>query len=266
MKLRLGFISILLMKKMKLVSLYHLEFEEGNKHIFMPAFSHAGSLHGRQSYQIQPCQISPLTASMTYRTSPRMATVPGNQQPYRKIKAGPPFSHAGSLPGRQSYQIQPSGGFVRQESYAALVWHRAITIVDELSDLSGMIMERHRGTTACRCRKSMLLRTKQLAVLKNSIVLARPQPQDIYPHGFVSGSSRPASQGVTHPGISLVQARLTSEFSWDPKPPGRLNLRHRASIELRALRTQPDSSKMIDDDVNDDKWMSGRLYDYICDA
>ncbi|KAM7493045.1 hypothetical protein LguiB_027654 [Lonicera macranthoides] len=45
-----------------------------------------------------------------------------------------------------------------------------------------------------------------------------PQPQDIYPHGFVSGSSRPASQGVTHPGISLVQARLTSEFSWDPKP------------------------------------------------
>ncbi|KAM7490551.1 hypothetical protein LguiA_033472 [Lonicera macranthoides] len=50
------------------------------------------------------------------------------------------------------------------------------------------------------------------------IVLARPQPQDIYPHGFVSGSSRPASQGVTHPGIALVQARLTSEFSWDPKP------------------------------------------------
>ncbi|KAM7511839.1 hypothetical protein LguiB_010714 [Lonicera macranthoides] len=49
-------------------------------------------------------------------------------------------------------------------------------------------------------------------------VLDRPQPQDIYPHGFVSGSSRPASQGVTHPGISLVQARLTSEFSWDPKP------------------------------------------------
>ncbi|KAM7484893.1 hypothetical protein LguiA_000902 [Lonicera macranthoides] len=46
----------------------------------------------------------------------------------------------------------------------------------------------------------------------------RPQPQDIYPHGFVSGSSRPASQGVTHPGISLVQARLTSEFLWDPKP------------------------------------------------
>ncbi|KAM7465574.1 hypothetical protein LguiB_013136 [Lonicera macranthoides] len=45
-----------------------------------------------------------------------------------------------------------------------------------------------------------------------------PQPQDIYPHGFVSGSSRPASQGVTHPGIALVQARLTSEFSWDPKP------------------------------------------------
>ncbi|KAM7464489.1 hypothetical protein LguiA_032610 [Lonicera macranthoides] len=29
---------------------------------------------------------------------------------------------------------------------------------------------------------------------------------------------RSASQGVTHPGISLVQARLTSEFSWDPKP------------------------------------------------
>ncbi|KAM7460896.1 hypothetical protein LguiA_029017 [Lonicera macranthoides] len=49
-------------------------------------------------------------------------------------------------------------------------------------------------------------------------VLARPQPQDIYPHGFVSGSSRPASQGVTNPGIALVQARLTSEFSWDPKP------------------------------------------------
>ncbi|KAM7524070.1 hypothetical protein LguiA_013972 [Lonicera macranthoides] len=49
-------------------------------------------------------------------------------------------------------------------------------------------------------------------------VLDRPQPQDIYPHGFVSGSSRPASQGVTHPGISLVQVRLTSEFSWDPKP------------------------------------------------
>ncbi|KAM7462216.1 hypothetical protein LguiA_030337 [Lonicera macranthoides] len=49
-------------------------------------------------------------------------------------------------------------------------------------------------------------------------VLDRPQPQDIYPHGFVSGSSRPASQGVTHPGISLAQARLTSEFSWDPKP------------------------------------------------
>ncbi|KAM7469521.1 hypothetical protein LguiA_007704 [Lonicera macranthoides] len=41
----------------------------------------------------------------------------------------------------------------------------------------------------------------------------RPQPQDIYPHGFVSGSSRSASQGVTHPGISLVQARLTSEWS-----------------------------------------------------
>ncbi|KAM7466015.1 hypothetical protein LguiB_013577 [Lonicera macranthoides] len=49
-------------------------------------------------------------------------------------------------------------------------------------------------------------------------VLDRPQPQDIYPHGFVSGRSRPASQGVTHPGIALVQARLTSEFSWDPKP------------------------------------------------
>ncbi|KAM7510774.1 hypothetical protein LguiB_009649 [Lonicera macranthoides] len=47
---------------------------------------------------------------------------------------------------------------------------------------------------------------------------ARPQPRNVYPHGFVFGSSRPASQGVTHPGISLVQARLTSEFSWDPKP------------------------------------------------
>ncbi|KAM7523241.1 hypothetical protein LguiA_013143 [Lonicera macranthoides] len=49
-------------------------------------------------------------------------------------------------------------------------------------------------------------------------VLDWPQPQDIYPHGFVSGSSRPASQGVTHPGISLVQAGLTSEFLWDPNP------------------------------------------------
>ncbi|KAM7490374.1 hypothetical protein LguiA_033295 [Lonicera macranthoides] len=27
-------------------------------------------------------------------------------------------------------------------------------------------------------------------------------------------------EGVTHPGIALVQARLTSEFSWDPKPIG----------------------------------------------
>ncbi|KAM7475799.1 hypothetical protein LguiB_023042 [Lonicera macranthoides] len=39
-------------------------------------------------------------------------------------------------------------------------------------------------------------------------VLYRPQPQDIYPHGFVSGSSRPASQGVTHPGIALVHYSL----------------------------------------------------------
>ncbi|KAM7518788.1 hypothetical protein LguiB_017750 [Lonicera macranthoides] len=43
-------------------------------------------------------------------------------------------------------------------------------------------------------------------------------PGTSYPHGFIFGSSRPASQGVTHPGIALVQARLTSEFSWDPKP------------------------------------------------
>ncbi|KAM7523056.1 hypothetical protein LguiA_012958 [Lonicera macranthoides] len=73
----------------------------------MPAFSHAGFLPGRQSYQIQPCQISRQTASMTYRTSPRMAIVLDNQLPYRTIKAGPPFSHAESLPGCQSYQIQP---------------------------------------------------------------------------------------------------------------------------------------------------------------
>ncbi|KAM7486814.1 hypothetical protein LguiA_002823 [Lonicera macranthoides] len=45
----------------------------------MPPFSHAESLPGCQSYQIQPCQISPQTASMTCRTSPRMATVPDNQ-------------------------------------------------------------------------------------------------------------------------------------------------------------------------------------------
>ncbi|KAM7465255.1 hypothetical protein LguiB_012817 [Lonicera macranthoides] len=47
---------------------------------------------------------------------------------------------------------------------------------------------------------------------------AGPQPRNVYPHGFLFGSSRPASQGVTHPGIALVQARLTSEFSWDAKP------------------------------------------------
>ncbi|KAM7483678.1 hypothetical protein LguiB_008261 [Lonicera macranthoides] len=33
---------------------------------------------------------------------------------------------------------------------------------------------------------------------------ARPQPRNIYPHGFVSGSSRSASQRVTHPGIALI--------------------------------------------------------------
>ncbi|KAM7466264.1 hypothetical protein LguiB_013826 [Lonicera macranthoides] len=38
--------------------------------------------------------------------------------------------------------------------------------------------------------------------------VAKPQPRNIYPHGFVSGSSRPASQGVTHPGISLVHYSL----------------------------------------------------------
>ncbi|KAM7515348.1 hypothetical protein LguiA_004931 [Lonicera macranthoides] len=35
---------------------------------------------------------------------------------------------------------------------------------------------------------------------------------------FVTTRSHLTSQGVTHPGIALVQARLTSEFSWDPKP------------------------------------------------
>ncbi|KAM7466270.1 hypothetical protein LguiB_013832 [Lonicera macranthoides] len=37
---------------------------------------------------------------------------------------------------------------------------------------------------------------------------AKPQPRNIYPHGFVSRSSRPASQGVTHPGIALVHYSL----------------------------------------------------------
>ncbi|KAM7462264.1 hypothetical protein LguiA_030385 [Lonicera macranthoides] len=37
---------------------------------------------------------------------------------------------------------------------------------------------------------------------------AKPQPRNIYPHGFVSGSSRPASQGITHPGIALVHYSL----------------------------------------------------------
>ncbi|KAM7466272.1 hypothetical protein LguiB_013834 [Lonicera macranthoides] len=37
---------------------------------------------------------------------------------------------------------------------------------------------------------------------------AKPQPRNIYPHGFVSGSSRPASQGVTHPEIALFHYSL----------------------------------------------------------
>ncbi|KAM7460217.1 hypothetical protein LguiB_036411 [Lonicera macranthoides] len=38
---------------------------------------------------------------------------------------------------------------------------------------------------------------------------ATPQGRSIYsPHGFVSGSSRPASQGVTHPGIALAADSL----------------------------------------------------------
>ncbi|KAM7525084.1 hypothetical protein LguiA_014986 [Lonicera macranthoides] len=52
---------------------------------------------------------------------------------------------------------------------------------------------------------------------------ARPQSRNIYPHRFVSGSSRPASQGVTHPGIALVHYSLNfevlmgSEASESPK-------------------------------------------------
>ncbi|KAM7486770.1 hypothetical protein LguiA_002779 [Lonicera macranthoides] len=52
---------------------------------------------------------------------------------------------------------------------------------------------------------------------------ARLQPRTIYPHGFVSGSSRPAFQGVTHPGIALAFYSLNfgvlmaSEASEPPK-------------------------------------------------
>ncbi|KAM7473930.1 hypothetical protein LguiB_021173 [Lonicera macranthoides] len=62
------------------------------------------------------------------------------------------------------------------------------------------------------------------------------------PHGFVSGSSRPASQGVTHPGIALVQARLTSEFSWDPKPESILRELKQANDDLFKIQNEGDSS------------------------
>ncbi|KAM7523080.1 hypothetical protein LguiA_012982 [Lonicera macranthoides] len=56
------------------------------------------------------------------------------------------------------------------------------------------------------------------ALAEGGSLLVFESIRDIPQPGFISGSSRPASQGVTHPGIALAQARLTSEFSWDPKP------------------------------------------------
>ncbi|KAM7509782.1 hypothetical protein LguiB_008657 [Lonicera macranthoides] len=49
--------------------------------------------------------------------------VPENQQSYRTIKAGPPFSHAGSLPGRQSYEIQlyQVSGQKKQDTFGYIV-------------------------------------------------------------------------------------------------------------------------------------------------
>ncbi|KAM7502704.1 hypothetical protein LguiB_001608 [Lonicera macranthoides] len=61
---------------------------------------------------------------------------------------------------------------------------------------------------------------------------ARLQPWNIYPHGFVSGSSRPA---YTHPGIALatyLPTRLTSEFLWDPKPMWDAPFEYSAAIYL----------------------------------
>ncbi|KAM7473088.1 hypothetical protein LguiB_020331 [Lonicera macranthoides] len=46
-----------------------------------------------------------------------------------------------------------------------------------------------------------------MEAITHELKMERPvrlQPRNIYPHGFVSGSSRPASQGVTHPRIALV--------------------------------------------------------------
>ncbi|KAM7461611.1 hypothetical protein LguiA_029732 [Lonicera macranthoides] len=48
--------------------------------------------------------------------------------------------------------------------------------------------------------------------------------------------------GVTHPGIYLVQARLTSEFSWDPKPLPFLHTREYSSLKLPFLHTREYSS------------------------
>ncbi|KAM7480383.1 hypothetical protein LguiA_028596 [Lonicera macranthoides] len=58
--------------------------------------------------------------------------------------------------------------------------------------------------TVTDCRKDHVTSNSIIVLRRKSSRPVRPQPRNIYPHGFVSGSSRSASQRVTHPGIALI--------------------------------------------------------------
>ncbi|KAM7469348.1 hypothetical protein LguiA_007531 [Lonicera macranthoides] len=90
-----------------------------------------------------------------------------------------------------------------------LRWNQIKSKSSEKSSMAVVIQTPSALGRVIRCEPVRAIRIGGLYVQKvETIRPARPQPRNIYPHGFVSGSSRPASQGVTHPGIALAAYSL----------------------------------------------------------